>query len=89
MHIYTKDQVCMTIYSELSIDSKPMKSTKMSGHNDQKSNQHIAGVYLNIDTKYDVSIIMYVGRRANKKKYQNSCHLKIISQNNQKSNQHI
>ena len=30
MHIYTKDEVCMTIYSELSIDSKPMKSTKMS-----------------------------------------------------------
>ena len=29
MHIYTKDEVCMTIYSELSIDSKP-KSTKMS-----------------------------------------------------------
>ena len=22
-HIYTKDEVCMTIYSELSIDSKP------------------------------------------------------------------
>ena len=30
MHIYTKDYVCMTIYSELSIDSKLMKSTKMS-----------------------------------------------------------
>ena len=25
MHIYTKDEVCMTIYSELSIDSKPKK----------------------------------------------------------------
>ena len=32
---------------------------------------------------------MYVGRRANKKKYQNSCHLKTTSQNNQKSIQHI
>ena len=32
---------------------------------------------------------MYVGRRANQKKYQNGCHLKTISQNNQKSNQHI
>ena len=32
---------------------------------------------------------MNVGRRANKKKYQNSCHLKTISQNNQKSNHHI
>ena len=29
MHINTKDEVCMTIYSELSIDSKPKKSTKM------------------------------------------------------------
>ena len=30
IHIYTKDNVCMIIYSELSIDSKPKKSTKMS-----------------------------------------------------------
>ena len=30
MHIYTKDEVCTTIYSELSIDNKPKKSTKMS-----------------------------------------------------------
>ena len=30
MHIYTKDEVCMTIYCELSIDSKPKESTKMS-----------------------------------------------------------
>ena len=30
MHIHTKDEVCMIIYSELSIDSKPKKSTKMS-----------------------------------------------------------
>ena len=29
MHIYTKDEVCMIIYSELSIDSKPKKRTKM------------------------------------------------------------
>ena len=27
----------------------------------------VAGVYLNIHTKYEVSIIMYVDRRANKK----------------------
>ena len=38
----------------------------------KKSNQHIAGVYLNIHTKYEVSIIMSVGRKANKKKYQNN-----------------
>ena len=30
MHIYIKDEVCMTIYRELSIDKKPKKSTKMS-----------------------------------------------------------
>ena len=30
IHIYTKDEVCMIIYSELSTDSKPEKSTKMS-----------------------------------------------------------
>ena len=52
----------MTIYSELSIDSEPMKSTKMSCHlqatsqNDSKGNQHIAGVYVNIHTKYEVRI---------------------------------
>ena len=32
---------------------------------------------------------MYVGRRANKKKYQNSCYLKTVSQKNQISNQHV
>ena len=30
MHIHTKDKVCMTIYFEPSIDSKPKKSAKMS-----------------------------------------------------------
>ena len=30
MHMYTKDEVCMTIYCELPIDSKPKKNTKMS-----------------------------------------------------------
>ena len=34
---YTKDKVCMTIYSELSIDGKPMKNTKMSCHLQAKS----------------------------------------------------
>ena len=31
---------------------------------------------------------MWAGEQI-KKKYQNNCHLKTISQNNQKSNQHI
>ena len=30
MYIYTKDQVGMTIYSELSINSKPKESTKIA-----------------------------------------------------------
>ena len=64
----------MTVYSELSIDSKPMESTKMSVIYKlyviltKKSNQHIAGIYMNINTIYEVSIIMYVGRRANQTK---------------------
>ena len=37
MLIYTKDEVCMTIYSELSIHSKHKKSTKMSVINSFKS----------------------------------------------------
>ena len=61
----------MTICSELSIDSKPKKSTKMSVtyklqvSMTKRSNQHLAGAYVNIHTKYEVSMIMPVGRRAN------------------------
>ena len=33
-------------------------------------------------------LCMWAGEQI-KKKYQNSCHLKTISQNNQKGNQHI
>ena len=71
MDIYTKDEVCMTVYSELSIDSKPKKSTKMSViyklkvRMSKNSNQFIAREYVNIHTKYKVSMIMYVGRTAN------------------------
>ena len=61
MHIYAKDEVCMTIYSGMSIDSKPKnkKSTKMSviykRHN------------VNIHTKYKVSAAIYVDSRANQR----------------------
>ena len=70
MHIYTKDEVCMTIYSELSIDSKLKKVPKCLSFTSYKSqclkcNHHIAGAHVNIHTKYEVSMIMYVGRRAN------------------------
>ena len=74
MHIYTKDEVCMTVCSEISIDSKPKKSTKMSViyqllvRMTKKCNQHIAGICVNIHTKYKVSMIKYVGRRANQRK---------------------
>ena len=36
---------------------------------------------MNIHTKYEVSIIMYVDWRAIKQKYLNSCQLKTVSQN--------
>ena len=36
--------------------------------NNQKSNQHILGINMNIHTKYGVSITIYVGRRANQRK---------------------
>ena len=60
----------MIIYGALSIDSKPKKSTKMSviyklKSEWQKSNHHIAGVFVNIHTKYEVSMIGYVSKRAN------------------------
>ena len=31
----------------------------------QTSNQHIAGINVNVQTKYEVSMTIYVGRRAN------------------------
>ena len=34
----------------------------------KKSNQHIAGEHVNIHSKYEVSMIRYVGRRANQRK---------------------
>ena len=36
--------------------------------NDQKSNQHILGINMNIQTKYEVSMTIYVGRRVNQRK---------------------
>ena len=69
MHIYTEDKVCITIYSQLSIDSKPKKSTKMSVIYKQEVKMtkkvNIARAQVNIYTKHEVSMIMYVGRRAN------------------------
>ena len=37
----------------------------------------MAGAYLNIHTKYEVSIIMYVGRRANQKSTKIAAILKL------------
>ena len=36
--------------------------------NNQKSNQDILGINMNIQTKYEVSVTIYVGRRANQRK---------------------
>ena len=41
---------------------------KTVSQNNQKSNQHIPGINMNIHTKYEVSITIYVGRRANQRK---------------------
>ena len=41
---------------------------KTIGQNNQKSNQHIVGISMNIHTKYEVSITIYVDRRANQRK---------------------
>ena len=38
---------------------------KTISQKNQKSNQHIAGAYVNIHTKYEVSMFMYAGRTAN------------------------
>ena len=39
----------------------------VSQHN-QKDNQYILGINMNINTKYEVSMTIYVGRRANQRK---------------------
>ena len=41
---------------------------KTESQNNEKSNQHILGINMNIHTKYEVSISIYVGRRANQRK---------------------
>ena len=39
-----------------------------TSQNDCKSNQHFTGAYVNIHTTYEISMIKYVGRRANQGK---------------------
>ena len=41
---------------------------KTISQNNQKSNQHIVGINVNVQTKYEVSMIIYAGRRANQRK---------------------
>ena len=41
---------------------------KTISQNNQKSNQHIVGINVSICTKYEVSMTIYVGRRANQRK---------------------
>ena len=36
--------------------------------NNQRSNQHIVGIIVNVHTKYEVSMTIYVGRRGNQRK---------------------
>ena len=41
---------------------------KTISQNNQKSNQDILGINMNIHTKYEVSVTIYVGSRANQRK---------------------
>ena len=41
---------------------------KTISQNNQKGNQHIPGIIMNIYTKYEVSITIYMGRAANQRK---------------------
>ena len=41
---------------------------KTISQNNQKSNQLIVGINLNVHTEYKVSMTIYVGRRANQRK---------------------
>ena len=41
---------------------------KTFSQNNKKSNQHIPGMNINIHTKCEVSITIYMGRRANQRK---------------------
>ena len=41
---------------------------KSISQNNQNNNQHILGININIHTKYEVSMTIYVGRRANQRK---------------------
>ena len=42
--------------------------SKTISQNNQKSNQDIVGINVNVHTKYDVSMTIYVDRRANQRK---------------------
>ena len=41
---------------------------KTVSQSNQTCNQHILGINVNIHTKYEVSVTIYVGRRANQRK---------------------
>ena len=51
---------------------------KTTSQNNQKINQHVVGINVNVHTKYEFSMTIYVQI---KEKYQNGCHLKTTSQN--------
>ena len=57
MDIYTKD--CMTFYSELSIDSKPKKSTKVP---------KLVGPHVHMHSRCEVSMTICMGSRVNQRK---------------------
>ena len=54
---------------------------KTVSQNNQKCNQHIVGINVNVHTKYEASRTIYVAGEQIKIKNQNGCHLKTTSQN--------
>ena len=53
---------------------------KTISQNNRKTNQHIVRINMNIHTKYEVSITIYVDRRAHQRKIPKICHLKTTSE---------
>ena len=57
------------------------QNLKTMSQNNQKSNQHIVGINVNVHTKYEVSMNISGAEEQIKEKYQNGCHLKTTIQN--------
>ena len=59
--------LCLPIWAEEHMKEKYQNGChlKTISQNNQKGNQHIVGIKVNVHIKYEVSMTIYVGRRAN------------------------